>query len=159
LPVVFDEILLSPETLKKFSRELRRLAEGYGEGMIQLFNEGAPFNCMAEMVEFRMRGIERGRLLATAIAVERFRRATGALPERLEELVPDYLAAVPLSLEDGEPVSYEHGEVKPHKRAAFVVDGFSVAGSWYKEWSSTNRTSVVVGKVAGNPGDNSSPHP
>ena len=44
--------------------------------------------------------------LATAVAVERFRRARGALPAELGELVPDFLPAVPRSPWDGAPFAY-----------------------------------------------------
>jgi len=40
------------------------------------------------------------------IAVERFRRASGRLPEKLEELVPKYLPQVPADPFDGQPLRY-----------------------------------------------------
>ena len=42
----------------------------------------------------------------TAIALKRFQLAQGHWPQRLEELVPDYLAAVPLDPVDGQPLRY-----------------------------------------------------
>jgi hypothetical protein len=44
------------------------------------------------------------RCLATLLAVERFRRAEGRWPARLEELVPRFLKAVPLDPFDGKPL-------------------------------------------------------
>jgi len=41
---------------------------------------------------------------AAALAVERYRLARGHWPERLEDLVPDYLAAVPADPFDGRPL-------------------------------------------------------
>jgi hypothetical protein len=47
------------------------------------------------------------RLAVTALGLERFRLNTGRLPETLEELVPDYLEAVPVDPFDGQSVRYE----------------------------------------------------
>jgi len=41
-----------------------------------------------------------------AIAVQRFRKANGKLPQSLDELVPDYLPSVPLDPFDGQPLRY-----------------------------------------------------
>ncbi len=43
-------------------------------------------------------------LARTALAIERYRLATGKIPERLEELVPQYLRAVPTDPFDGQPI-------------------------------------------------------
>jgi hypothetical protein len=43
-----------------------------------------------------------------AIAVERFRLAHGKLPEKLDELVPQFLSAVPVDPFDGVPLRYHH---------------------------------------------------
>ncbi|MBN1362427.1 MAG: hypothetical protein JW993_17660 [Sedimentisphaerales bacterium] len=45
-------------------------------------------------------------LARTALAIERYRLATGDVPERLEDLVPGYLDAVPLDPFDGQPLRY-----------------------------------------------------
>jgi len=45
-------------------------------------------------------------LARTALAIERYRLATGKIPERLEELVPQYLKAVPIDPFDGQPIRY-----------------------------------------------------
>ena len=45
-------------------------------------------------------------LARTALAVERYRLATGRTPERLEELVPQYLDQVPLDPFDNQPIRY-----------------------------------------------------
>ena len=66
----------------------------------------------AQISEFHTR--TRLNLARTALAVERFRGATGRLPERLEELVPEWLDEVPADYwNDGKPLSYrvrEDGE-------------------------------------------------
>jgi hypothetical protein len=45
-----------------------------------------------------------------AIAVERFRLANGRLPKNLNELVPQFLSAVPADPFDGQPLRYHHLE-------------------------------------------------
>jgi hypothetical protein len=46
------------------------------------------------------------RCIDAAIAIELFRRREGKLPESLEELVPDFLEAVPIDPFDGKPIRY-----------------------------------------------------
>jgi len=45
-------------------------------------------------------------LARTALALERYRLAGGKVPERLEELVPQYLPEVPSDPFDGNPIRY-----------------------------------------------------
>jgi hypothetical protein len=47
------------------------------------------------------------RTAQVALAVERFRRHAGRLPAGLEELVPDYLTALPADPHDGKPLRFE----------------------------------------------------
>jgi hypothetical protein len=47
------------------------------------------------------------RVAETALAVERFRAARGALPNSLEQLAPGYLAAVPPDPYDSQPLRYK----------------------------------------------------
>lgn len=51
--------------------------------------------------------------VTVAVALERFRRATGAYPASLDALVPAYLASVPRDLMDGEPLRYRLTESGP----------------------------------------------
>lgn len=46
-------------------------------------------------------------LARTALAIERYRLATGSIPRDLESLVPDYLDHVPLDPYDGRPIRYQ----------------------------------------------------
>lgn len=48
------------------------------------------------------------RLIITGITIERFRLAHGYLPEKLDELVPEFLPAVPDDPFDGQPLRYHH---------------------------------------------------
>jgi hypothetical protein len=50
------------------------------------------------------------RVAATAVAVERFRLQHDRLPENLEQLAPEFLAAVPTDPFDGKPLRYVAGE-------------------------------------------------
>jgi hypothetical protein len=43
----------------------------------------------------------------TAVAVERYRLATGQLPDDLSELVPSHLEEIPLDPFDGRPLRYK----------------------------------------------------
>jgi hypothetical protein len=45
-------------------------------------------------------------LARTALATERYRLATGTIPDRLEQLVPQYLEQVPIDPFDGRPLRY-----------------------------------------------------
>ena len=143
--VLFEQTPPSTRTLREFCAAMRKAGGGYNP--MAWWGESC-CDSLAYMVCGELRRIERGQLLATAVAVERYRRANGKLPNCLDELVPEFLMAVPLSLEDGNPVVYGNGCFKPDKYAKIVVDGFYFAGSWYKEIyleSETNRTIVVVG--------------
>jgi hypothetical protein len=51
-------------------------------------------------------GLAQVRSAQTALAVERFRLAYGKLPEKLDELVPQFLSAVPTDPFDGQPLRY-----------------------------------------------------
>ena len=64
-----------------------------------------------------------------------FREERGRYPDRLEELVPDFLAAVPRDLFDGRPLRYRHQgaryllySVHVNRRDDGGVDGLSLAG-------------------------------
>ncbi len=46
-------------------------------------------------------------LARAALAVERYRLATGKVPEKLEELVPQYLEQVPIDPFDNQPIRYQ----------------------------------------------------
>jgi hypothetical protein len=49
-------------------------------------------------------------LARTALAIERYRLATGTLPEDLKALVPTYLDHVPIDFQDGQPLRYRRTE-------------------------------------------------
>jgi hypothetical protein len=47
------------------------------------------------------------RCLIAALAAERYRSANGRFPDTLEQLAPDFLPAVPLDPQDGQPLRYQ----------------------------------------------------
>lgn len=56
------------------------------------------------------KGLAQVNAAQTALAVERFRLAHGKLPEKLDELVPQFLPAVPADPFDGQPLRYHRLE-------------------------------------------------
>ena len=53
-------------------------------------------------------------LARTALAIERYRLATGAVPSELDELVPEHLQEMPLDPFDGRPIRYRRTESLHH---------------------------------------------
>jgi len=71
----------------------------------------------------------------TALAIERYRLATGKVPERLEELVPQYIKEVPTDPFDGKPIRYKRTE-PGYLLYSILEDGQDNGG---KERSPTDR--------------------
>ena len=67
------------------------------------------------------------------IAVERYRRAHGKLPESLDALVPEFLDKIPLSVINGEPLLYRSGEFEVSRghEVTFTNIGYQVYGPVY----------------------------
>ena len=108
----------TPQALKSFRDTL--LGMGPPLGYAPAWLGGWMCLGLSDIAYDALHRLEYQRILATAVAVERYRRVTGQLPERLEKLMPDYLTGVPLSQLDGEPLFYER-----------KVNGFSITGSKY----------------------------
>ena len=49
--------------------------------------------------------------VAAGVAVERYRRKYGKLPEELKQLVPEFLPEVPLDVKNGLPLLYLKGKI------------------------------------------------
>ena len=86
------------------------------------------------------------------IAVERYRRARGALPESLGELAPDFLEDIPLSSVNNEPLAYISGEfefpVATRAAARYLVDGYMVRGPVHdEETGAATAFAVALGSV------------
>ena len=51
------------------------------------------------------------RAARTALAVERYRRTRGPLPQKLDDLVPEFMDAIPIDPFDGKPMRYNKLEM------------------------------------------------
>jgi hypothetical protein len=87
--------------------------------------------------------------LRAAVAVERFRLAKGALPAKLDELVPDYLEAVPLDPFDGKPLRYSAIDEKSYKVWSIGFDGKDDGGNDLDVTFSVERLSAAGEAKAG----------
>ena len=80
----------------------------------------------------------------TAIAVERFRLAHGRLPENLNELVPQFLSAVPIDPFDGQPLRY-HRLAKGYVIYSIGSDDHDDGGREKPaDWKSTDKTTYDI---------------
>jgi Bacterial type II secretion system protein G. len=79
-----------------------------------------------------------------AIAVERFRLAHGRLPENLNELVPQFLSAMPLDPFDGQPLRY-HRLAKGYVIYSVGQDGHDDGGREKPaDWKSSDKTTYDI---------------
>jgi hypothetical protein len=84
------------------------------------------------------------RLATTALAVERFRLANGKLPENLNELVPQFLSAVPADPFDGKPLRY-HPLTKGYVVYSVGQDGHDDGGrEKAADWNSADETTYDI---------------
>lgn len=84
------------------------------------------------------------RTTIAAIAVERFRVAHGQLPENLNELVPQFISAVPLDPFDGQPLRY-HRLTKGYVIYSIGSDGHDDGGREKPaDWKSSDKTSFDI---------------
>jgi hypothetical protein len=65
---------------------------------------------LTRVAELDLRARAHLELAQTALAIERYRLAGGKVPERLEELVPQYLQEVPSDPFDGNPIRYRRAD-------------------------------------------------
>lgn len=79
---------------------------GPGTGVFPVFSYNAAPDFGRTLSVVALREAQR-RLALTALALERFRLATGRLPTSIEQLVPEYLDAVPTNPFDGASLHYE----------------------------------------------------
>ena len=91
------------------------LARQAGKGFLGQMNyDGIPWDPerLAEKTVVKPRLVRD--IVRAGIAVERFRRAHGALPASLEELVPEFLHAVPADFRTGRPFDYKSGDFEDY---------------------------------------------
>jgi hypothetical protein len=88
------------------------------------------FQSIVDGVIERTIGIEMAlRQTRTACALERFRESRGAYPASLDELVPEFLAAVPLDVIDGAPVRYARSADQSFQLYSIGLNGKDDGGS------------------------------
>ncbi len=68
---------------------------------------GLLLNALPRLYEGQVRCIATASLARTGLAVERCRRAHGGLPESLDAVTPEFIAAVPTDPYTGEPLRYK----------------------------------------------------
>jgi len=82
--------------------------------------------------------------IAVAAFVERFRLARGSLPENLNELVPQFLSAVPGDPFDGQPLRY-HRLGKGYVIYSVGRDGLDDGGREKPaDWKSSDKTTYDI---------------
>jgi len=77
---------------------------------------------MGRVAELSLRSQAGVDLARTALAIERYRLATGKVPERLEGLAPQYIKAVPIDPFDGQPIRYRRTE-PGYRLYSILADG------------------------------------
>lgn len=86
--------------------EFRRIDKGLDELPILQKTVRMMVLRMSRIAELDLRLHARLDLARTALAIERYRLATGKPPEELNSLVPKYLAQLPIDPFDGQPIRY-----------------------------------------------------
>jgi len=90
---------------------------------------------MGRVAELDLRARAHLDLARTALAIERYRLVTGKVPERLEELVPQYLKEAPTDPFDGQPIRYMRTD-PGYRLYSILEDGQDNGG---KEKAEVNR--------------------
>jgi hypothetical protein len=84
------------------------------------------------------------RLSTAALAIERFRLEHGQLPKNLNELVPQFLPAVPTDPFDGQPLRYHHLD-KGYVVYSVGADGHDDGGREKPaDWKSSDKTTYDI---------------
>ena len=125
------------QTQTEWKRTEARLSENHGMGILTRFIVPALGRCM----EVAAKADARHRLAMAAVAATSYRLKTGRLPARLEDLVPEFMPAVPVDPFDG----------KPMKMAATTGGGiviYSIGADFTdnggKVWDDENRTGDIT---------------
>ena len=131
------EAVLPVGELDNMSARVRRL-QPYEEFLISRRSKSAYFvpvsksallMTAAPLNETSSRIYARCRVLRTGLAVELFWRKYGRLPEQLDELVPEFLPAVPVSPFTGKPLRIEVGTLdyyRPETKSVGKFEGYRV---------------------------------
>ncbi len=103
----YAEVMELPLHERKRAAEVVQAKAGEVGGSHILFHVFCPSFAFAGGTTIELRGIGRLRVARTALGVERYRLASGKLPESLDELVPQYLEAIAKDPFDGEELRYK----------------------------------------------------
>lgn len=107
--VQLNPLLVRPEDLDRFSEIIDAKSASsspfWSLAMMALPN-------ISKSVQVASKNQTQARFVATAAALELFRREKGNYPEKLEQLVPNYLAAVPQDLISPTPLRYRRIDSK-----------------------------------------------
>ena len=142
----------TPETAAKL-QEIREMKKSQ-RVIVQRFS---PFPILAQIlipdaIPRVWQMYARCRVVRTGLAVELFSRKYGRLPQKLDELVPEFLPAVPVNPLSGNPLRFEAGTleytpagsetVETYEGYRIVVDdspSYSRADreEWFPEWNRT----------------------
>ena len=119
----------TPETAAKL-QEIREMKKSPG-GIVQRLS---PFPILAQFlipdaIPRVWRIYAHCRVVRTGLAVELFWRKYGRLPQKLDELVPEFLPAVPVSPFTGKPLQIEAGTLeyyRPETKSVGKFEGYRV---------------------------------
>jgi hypothetical protein len=88
--------------------------------------------------------LARLRLVRVAVAVERFRKSNGRFPEKLTDLMPNFLPAIPIDPFDGQPLRYRLLE-KGYMIYSVGRDGHDDGGREKPaDWKSSDKTTYDI---------------
>jgi hypothetical protein len=132
----------SPKELSIITNYQERIWQPIGHNHYIILSMLMPAVGSASIKEAK--GLAQGRTAQTALAVERFRLAHGNLPEKLDEIVPQFLSAVPSDPFDGQPLRYHRLE-KGYVIYSIGSDGHDDGGREKPaDWKSSDRTTYDI---------------
>jgi hypothetical protein len=130
-----------PQCLSQYSTMYETAMEGHKRGYI--LGPGI-LNGLRNIFPKEAETVSRIHVTMAALAVERFRLAQAQLPESLNELVPQFLSAVPIDPFDGQPLRY-HRLIKGYLIYSVGADGHDDGGCEKPaNWKSTDKTSYDI---------------
>jgi hypothetical protein len=113
---------------KAFELASTNIGKSFPDATNHFMGFGEPEIMRKGIIKFA--SIEVGRrLLVTAIALRRHQLAHGKYPDNLNELVPNFLSAVPIDLMDGKPLRYQPKTNETYLLYSVGEDGIDDGGN------------------------------